>query len=243
MQIAFITIFPEMLEALNVGMPAQAQKKNLLELRAFNPRDFAKGLHRAVDDRSYGGGPGMVMMPDPLWLAIQAAKAWLGEKTKVIYLSPQGKMLTQEAVEIFARGNKYILLCGRYEGIDERLIRQCVDEEWSIGDYIVSGGELPALVLVDAISRLIPGVLQHACSNQQDSFSEGLLDHPHYTRPEVFNDERVPEVLLSGHHVHIEQWRKQQRLGRTAKRRPDLLAKQKLNAEEQALLADFLIKE
>ena len=223
MKIAVITIFPEMLDALNFGMPIQAQKKQLLELRAVNPRDFTTDKHRTVDDRPYGGGPGMLMMAEPIQHAIDHAKAWLGQETKVIYLSPQGQVLKQQAVGQLAGLENLILLAGRYEGIDERLIDLAVDEEWSIGDYVLSGGELPAMVLIDAISRLIPGVLNHEESNQQDSFSDGLLDCPHYTRPEVFAGMEVPEVLLSGHHAKIATWRKQQSIQRTQTKRPDLL--------------------
>ncbi len=223
MRIAFISIFPEMLQVLQFGMPAQAQKKELLALRAFNPRDYAKGLHRAVDDRPYGGGPGMVMMAEPLAAAIHQAKLWLGKKAPVIYLTPQGRQFTQaNARQLVEQESDLILLCGRYEGIDERIIHQLIDQEWSIGDYILSGGELAALILIDVLTRLIPGVLGHPDSNQQDSFSEDLLDYPHYTRPEIFNGERVPEVLLNGNHAHIEKWRKEQSLTRTKLRRPDL---------------------
>lgn len=225
MNIAVITIFPEMLDALNVGMPMQAKKKQLLTWRAINPRDFTQDKHRSVDDRPYGGGPGMLMCAEPLKQAIDAAKDWLGEDTPVIYLSPQGQILNQPAVQQFALRERLILLSGRYEGIDERLIQLAVDEEWSIGDYVLSGGELPAMVLIDAISRLIPRVLNHEESNQQDSFSDGLLDCPHYTRPEVFAGLAVPEVLLSGHHAEIAAWRKQQSLQQTALKRPDLLRK------------------
>lgn len=223
MKIAVITIFPEMLDALNFGMPMQAKKKQLLNWRAINPRDFTQDKHRSVDDRPYGGGPGMLMCAEPLQKAIDSAKVWLGQDTPVIYLSPQGQVLKQAAVAQFALRERLILLSGRYEGIDERLIQLAVDEEWSIGDYVLSGGELPAMVLIDAISRLIPGVLNHEESNQQDSFSDdGLLDCPHYTRPEVFAGLAVPEVLLSGHHAEIAAWRKQQSRKQTALKRPDL---------------------
>lgn len=240
MKIALITIFPEMMAALNYGMPGQAQKKGLLELRAINPRDFTTDPHRTVDDRPYGGGPGMVMMLEPLQKAILHAKAWLGDATKVIYLSPQGGLLNQAVVQQLAQGEHLILLAGRYEGIDERLVAQMVDEEWSIGDYVLSGGELPAMVLIDCVTRWIPGALGNELSNYEDSFTEGLLDYPHYTRPEVFNQLKVPEVLLSGNHSKIAEWRKQQSIGRTALRRPELLAKKVLTPTEQALLADFL---
>jgi tRNA (guanine37-N1)-methyltransferase len=228
MKIAVITIFPEMFAALNFGIPMQAQKKQLLEIRAINPRDFTSDRHRSVDDRPYGGGPGMLMLAEPIKHAIDAAKAWLGQDTLVIYLSPQGQLLQQQALGQWAQCEKCILLAGRYEGIDERLISLVVDEEWSIGDYVLSGGELPAMVLIDAISRLLPGVLTHEDSTAQDSFSDGLLDYPHYTRPEVFAGMKVPEVLLSGHHAEIAKWRKQQSIERTKARRPDLLAKKEI---------------
>jgi tRNA (guanine37-N1)-methyltransferase len=222
-KIAVITIFPEMLHALNFGMPMQAQKKNLLEVRAINPRDFTLDAHRSVDDRPYGGGPGMLMLAKPIQQAIGEAKLWLGINAKVIYLSPQGQVLRQQRVQKFTQESDLILLAGRYEGIDERVVTLMVDEEWSIGDYVLSGGELPAMVLIDAISRLIPGVLNHEQSSVEDSFSQGLLDCPHYTRPEVFAGLKVPDVLLSGHHAEIAKWRKQQSINRTALRRPDLL--------------------
>ncbi len=226
MKIALITIFPEMLQALNVGMPAQAQKKGLLEVRAFNLRDFTSDPNRTVDDRPYGGGPGMVLMPEPLKQAIMAAKAWAGDVAKVVYLSPQGKTLKQASAKKMAQAQALILIAGRYEGIDERIVSAYVDEEWSIGDYVLSGGELPALVLIDAVTRWIPGALGNELSNFEDSFSNGLLDCPHYTRPEIFEGMKVPEVLLSGHHAEIAKWRKAQSVARTKERRPDLLETQ-----------------
>jgi len=225
MRIAVITIFPEMLAALNYGMPQQAQKKALLEIRGFNPRDFTTDLHQTVDDRPYGGGPGMVMLAEPIQKAILAAKQWLGEEAKVVYLSPQGKVLKQDDMRVLAQRENLILLAGRYEGIDERIIASMVDEEWSIGDYVLSGGELPAMVLIDGVMRWIPGALGNELSNYEDSFTEGLLDCPHYTRPEVFAGMKVPSVLLSGNHAEIAKWRKQQSLERTQQRRPDLIKK------------------
>ncbi|MCD6048285.1 MAG: trmD [Gammaproteobacteria bacterium] len=227
MKVALITIFPEMLTALNYGMPGQAQKKGLLEVRAFNLRDFTTDPNRTIDDRPYGGGPGMVFMPEPLEKAILAAKAWLGEKTKVVYLSPQGKVFKQAVAQAMALTDALIFIAGRYEGIDERIVDLYVDEEWSIGDYVLSGGELPALVMIDAITRWIPGALGHELSNIEDSFTEGLLDCPHYTRPEEFRGQRVPAVLLSGNHADIAKWRKAQSLARTKARRPDLIAEPK----------------
>lgn len=243
MDVILITIFPEMLNALNVGMPEQAQKKGCLRISVINPRDFTEDNYRRVDDRPYGGGPGMVMMAEPLAKAIETAKQKFGAAAKVIYLSPKGKVLQQQAVKEFSQQDKLILLAGRYEGIDERIICSLIDEEWSIGDYVLSGGELPALVLIDAISRLLPGVLNDPASSEQDSFSDGLLDCPHYTRPEVFCGQHVPEVLLSGNHQAIARWRRKQQLGFTKQRRPDLLAKIKLSDTDQQLLDEYLAEQ
>ncbi len=217
-----------MFAALSVGMPGVAQKKQALTLNIVNPRDFTKDAYRRVDDRPYGGGPGMVMLAEPLSKAVQHAKSLLPASTKVIYLSPQGFVLKQAAVTRMASESALILIAGRYEGVDERFIDLYVDEEWSIGDYVLSGGELPAMVLVDALSRLLPGVLNDPESALQDSFSlkdqhdQVLLDCPHYTRPDVFEGQSVPEVLLSGNHLTIAKWREQQRVLRTRQRRPDL---------------------
>ncbi len=213
-------------------------------LQTWNPREFTSDNHRTVDDRPYGGGPGMLMMAEPLAHAIEAARlaqALEGvKKSCVIHLSPQGRPLTHEVVkELLARDEGLILLASRYEGVDERLIRQYVDEEISIGDYVLSGGELAAMVLVDSVVRHLPGVLGDADSAQQDSFVQGLLDCPHYTRPEVYKGEGVPEVLMSGHHAEIEKWRLKQALGRTWQRRPDLLAKRQLTKQEARLLAEY----
>ncbi|MBL6735246.1 MAG: tRNA (guanosine(37)-N1)-methyltransferase TrmD [Shewanellaceae bacterium] len=235
-----ITLFPEMLSAIsNYGITSSALKKQLLTLKTWNPRDFVYDKHRVIDDRPFGGGPGMLMKAEPLRDAIIAAKEAAGEGAKVIYVSPQGKQLTHAGVQTLAQHSKLILVCGRYEGIDERVVQHYVDEEWSIGDYVLSGGELPAMVLIDAIARLQPGVLGHADSAQQDSFVDGLLDCPHYTRPEQFESKTVPEVLLSGHHQQIEQWRLKQSLGRTWLKRPDLLKNLALTDEQQALLSAF----
>ena len=205
----------------------------------FNPRDFTHDRHRTVDDRPYGGGPGMLMMVKPLTDAIQAAKKVGGENSKVIYLSPQGKPLDQAGAQRLANIDRTILICGRYEGIDERVIERHVDEEISIGDYVLSGGELPAMVLMDAVARLVPGVLGHKASAVEDSFTDGLLDCPHYTRPEILDGQKVPEVLLSGDHEKIRQWRLMQSLGRTWHRRPDLLNHLALTEEQQRLLELF----
>ena len=228
MQVGVITLFPEMFAALtDYGVIGRAFRERQVELHCVNPRTFTSDRHQTVDDRPYGGGPGMVMRPEPLTAAVLHAKQLL-PKAKVMYLSPQGKTLTQPAVKMLAAREQMILVAGRYEGVDERFIESCVDEEWSIGDYVLSGGELPAMVLVDAVVRQLPGVLGDDSSAQQDSFSDGLLDCPHYTRPETWCDasgkeRKVPDVLLSGNHELISRWRKQQALRRTQERRKDLV--------------------
>lgn len=236
-----VSLFPEMLEAVTrYGVTGRAVRNGLISVECWNPRDFTHDRHRTVDDRPYGGGPGMLMKVQPLRDAIQAAKAAAGEGARVIYLSPQGRRLDQAGVTELAQAQKLILVAGRYEGIDERLLQADIDEEWSLGDFVLSGGELPAMVLVDAVARLVPGVLGHQDSAVEDSFYEGLLDCPHYTRPEVLDGVQVPEVLLSGNHEHIRRWRLQQQLGRTWERRPDLLDKIELNPEQQALLSEYI---
>ncbi len=239
MKIAVVTLFPTMFDALTeYGITGRAIKQDLVELQCWNPRGFTQDKHKTVDDRPYGGGPGMVMMVQPLRNAIESALSWTGA-AKVIYLSPQGRVLTQAGAAEMATGSNLVLIAGRYEGIDERLIQSLVDEEWSIGDYVLSGGELPAMVLIDALTRLIPGALGDAGSAEADSFSDGLLEYPHYTRPEMIGDECVPEVLLSGNHKKILLWRQQQALGRTWLKRPDLLQAIDLTEEQQVLLTDF----
>jgi tRNA (guanine37-N1)-methyltransferase len=239
MKIALITLFPEMFEALtDYGVSGRAVNQGLLEISSFNPRDFAEDAHSTVDDRPYGGGPGMVLMIEPLRKAIDAAKDWIDGKPLVVYLSPQGKVLQQSTVNSMAEQQSIILIAGRYEGIDERLIQLEVDQEWSIGDYVLSGGELPAMVVVDALIRQIPGALGHSDSASQDSFADGLLDCPHYTRPDKYEELKVPDVLLSGDHEKIRQWRLQQSLLRTQQRRPDLLDRLELNNEQLALLKE-----
>lgn len=239
MRIDVISIFPAMFEAITgYGIPGRAIKKELLQLRVWNPRDFTDDRHRSVDDRPYGGGPGMVMLAEPLAKTLAAARAEQ-PRAKVIYLSPQGRRLDHAAVKEFAQRAGLILLAGRYEGVDERLLASAVDEEWSIGDYVLSGGELPAMVLIDAIARQLPGALGDEDSAAQDSFVAGLLDCPHYTRPEVYDGRPVPEVLLSGNHEQIRRWRLQQMLGRTWLRRPELLAELELTDEQRKLLEDF----
>ncbi|MBB2494572.1 tRNA (guanosine(37)-N1)-methyltransferase TrmD [Aquipseudomonas ullengensis] len=241
MRVEVISIFPEMFAAISqYGITSRAVKQDLLQLNCHYLRDFTDDRHQTVDDRPFGGGPGMVMKIKPLEGALAAAKASAGEQAKVIYLSPQGRQLNQLAVRELAGEEALILIAGRYEGIDERFIEEHVDEEWSIGDYVLSGGELPAMVLIDAVTRLLPGALGHADSAEEDSFSDGLLDCPHYTRPEVYAGKRVPEVLLSGNHEHIRRWRLQQSLGRTWERRADLLDSRSLSGEETKLLAEYI---
>ncbi|HBZ7967836.1 TPA: tRNA (guanosine(37)-N1)-methyltransferase TrmD, partial [Klebsiella pneumoniae] len=216
MWIGVISLFPEMfLSITGHGVTGRAVKNGLISVDCWNPRDFTYDRHHTVDDRPYGGGPGMLMMVEPLRKAIHAAKAAAGDNAKVIYLSPQGRKLDQQGVCELAANEKLILVCGRYEGVDERVIQTEIDEEWSVGDYVLSGGELPAMVLIDAVSRFVPGVLGHQASAKEDSFADGLLDHPHYTRPEVLDGMCVPPVLLSGNHAEIDRWRMKQSLGRT----------------------------
>ena len=234
-----VTLFPEMFSAVTAsGITRRALERGLWSLNAWNPRDFTDDAHRTVDDRPYGGGPGMVMMAAPLERTIAAAKHSRGGTAPVIYLSPQGSPLTQARVAELATGDGALLLCGRYEGIDERVIARCVDEEVSLGDYVLSGGELGAMVLIDASVRLVPGALNDDLSAVEESFAAGLLDCPHYTRPEMYENERVPDVLLSGDHNRIRRWRLQQSLLRTLHRRPDLLQERALGKEEAELLAE-----
>lgn len=235
-----ITLFPEIFNAVTAsGITRRALERKLWGLQCWNPRDFTEDNHRTVDDRPYGGGPGMVMLVEPLEKAIAAAKAKRGDGAKVIYFSPQGKPLTHERVLALAAGEGAILLCGRYEGVDERLIERCVDEEISLGDFVLSGGEIPALALIDACVRQLPGALNDAGSAVEDSFVAGLLDCAHYTRPEVYAGVQVPEVLMSGNHENIRRWRLKQALGRTWLRRPELLAARTLSKEEAKLLEEF----
>jgi len=239
MKFDVVTLFPEMVESVaNIGVLGRAIKNGQIQLNSWNPRDYTKDKHRTVDDRPYGGGPGMLMKVQPLKLAIESAKQ-AAPQSRVIYMSPQGKTVTQQDVIKLAGQPGVILIAGRYEGIDERIIESHVDEEWSIGDYVLSGGELPALVLIDAIARMIPGVLGDEQSAQQDSFMQGLLDCPHYTRPEEIDGRSVPPVLLSGNHRDIDRWRLQQSLGRSWLRRPDLIDALNLTEEQQQLLEAF----
>ena len=237
-----ISLFPEMFTAVaEHGITRRARELGIWSLELWNPRQFVTDNYRTVDDRPYGGGPGMVMLAEPLSQAVAAAKAAAPGLAKVIHLSPQGRVLDHAGVCALAQESRLILLCGRYEGVDERFIRAQVDEELSIGDYVLSGGELAAMVLMDAVVRQLPGVLGDEQSAVQDSFarSGGLLDCPHYTRPEVWQGEAVPPVLMSGHHAQIERWRLKQALGRTWQRRPDVLERRGLSKDEVKLLEEY----
>lgn len=239
MRFDVISLFPELFEiATRHGVTGRAVQRGIVNLALWNPRDYTTDRHRTVDDRPYGGGPGMVMLVKPLRDAIRAARAE-APASRVIYLSPQGRRLDQAAVMEFAKRPGVILVAGRYEGIDQRVIDGEVDEEWSIGDYVLSGGELAAMVMMDAVIRVLPGVLGHEQSAEQDSFMAGLLDHPHYTRPEEIDGAAVPAVLVQGDHEAIRRWRLKQALGRTWLERPDLLQSLPLTGEQQTLLAEF----
>ena len=238
-----ITLFPEMIQDVSkYGVLGRAINKGICSIRCWNPRDYCTDRYKTIDDRPYGGGPGMVMMIEPLTKAIQAAKMQHndehGSQRKVIYLSPQGKKVSHRQFKDLDE-NGFIFICGRYEGIDERLVAREVDEQWSIGDYVLAGGELPALVIIEAITRLQPGALGNDRSAAQDSFSDELLDCPVFTRPELYEDDRVPQVLLSGNHQQIDRWRLKQSLGRTSEKRPDLLESRELTQLEQTLLDEY----
>lgn len=244
LQFDIITLFPPMFDAVTeCGVTGRARDSGLYQLVLWNPRDFAANSHRTVDDRPYGGGPGMVMMAEPLEKAIAAAsqrqKSSGVRRPRVVFLSPQGRLLNHRLVMELSQEQGLVMIAGRYEGVDERLVRRQIDDEISIGDYVLSGGELAAMVVMDCVVRQIPGVLGDAESARQDSFVSGLLDCPHYTRPETYKGEAVPPVLMSGNHAEISRWRLKQALGRTWQRRPDLLAQRELNEEELALLEDF----
>ena len=241
MRFDVISLFPEMvLNGSSYGVTGKAIEQGVVDLSVWNPRDYTLDKHRTVDDRPYGGGPGMVMKYEPLLAAVSQAKQQAQSATcKVVCLSPQGKMISQSLLQEVSESEQLILIAGRYEGIDERFITQVCDEEWSLGDYLISGGELAALIIIDAVTRLIPGVLGDEDSAKQDSHYDGLLDCPHYTRPEVSALGDVPEVLLGGNHAAIKRWRMKQSLGRTWLRRPDLLEKKQLTAEQVALLREF----
>lgn len=240
MRVDVITLFPQLVEqVISCGVVGRAAEQDLLELHCWNPRDYTEDKHRTVDDRPYGGGPGMLMKVQPLQKTIEALRKQNAD-ARLVYLSPQGKLVNQQTLARQVELGSVILLCGRYEGIDERLIQRQVDEEWSLGDYVISGGELAAMVCIDAMTRLLPGALGHNESAQQDSFSDGLLDYPHYTRPEEYQGERVPQVLMNGNHHDIDNWRQQQALGRTWQRRPELLEAISLDARQQALLDEYI---
>lgn len=241
MQVAVVTLFPQMFEAVERwGITSRALQRGILALECINPRDYACDRHHRVDDRPYGGGPGMVMMVQPLRDAIVAARTRLGEGSHTVYLSPQGRRVDQAAIAELVGRQRVILVCGRYQGVDERLLESEVDEELSVGDFVLSGGEVAAMLLVEAMTRLLPGALGNEESASRDSFANGLLDCPHYTRPEVSDGLRVPPVLLSGNHDAIRRWRLKQALGRTWQRRPDLLREAQLDEEQRALLAEFV---
>lgn len=240
-RVAVVTLFPELVMAVaGCGVTARAVERGLIELDCRNPRDYALDRHRRVDDRPYGGGPGMVMMYEPVRAAVAAAREAVGGASRTIHLSPQGRRIEQRDVARLVQGPALVMLCGRYEGVDERLIETEVDEELSLGDYVLSGGELAAMVVIDAMTRLIPGALGHEDSAGADSFSDGLLDCPHFTRPEMVARRRVPEVLLSGDHGAIRRWRLKQALGRTWERRPDLIRGRVLGPQERALLDEYV---
>ncbi|HEX4782540.1 MAG TPA: tRNA (guanosine(37)-N1)-methyltransferase TrmD [Usitatibacter sp.] len=239
-----VTLFPAMLDAIaDHGITARSLDEKRFELKTWDPRDFTKDAYRRVDDRPYGGGPGMVMLAEPLQAAIGAAKerqrAAGVARTLVVLTSPQGERLTERLVEELAAAGGLVIVAGRYEGVDERVVARCVDREVSIGDYVTSGGELPAMVLIDCIVRKLPGSLNDAESAKQDSFSDGMLDWPHYTRPEEWQGAKVPDVLLSGNHAAVARWRRKQALGRTFDRRPDLLEERKLSKEDRQLLEEY----
>jgi tRNA (guanine37-N1)-methyltransferase len=239
-----ITLFPELVQQVGCwGVTERALKRGLFELETWNPRDYTSDVHCSVDNRPYGGGPGMVMLYKPLADALSAAQLDDNRPAKVVYLSPQGRPLKQASVIQFASEQRIVLIAGRYEGIDERFIEEYVDEECSVGDYVLSGGELPAMALIDAVVRLLPGTLGHDESAQQDSFMNGLLDYPHYTRPERIHGHQVPEVLLSGNHARIAAWRRGQSLLRTMERRPELLENVALSDADRLLLKTHVTKD
>jgi tRNA (guanine37-N1)-methyltransferase len=241
MQIALVSLFPEMFAAVSeYGVTGRAIRQGVVSFSHNNPRDHTTDVHRTVDDRPYGGGPGMLMKIDPLQQAIEAAREVVGVGARVIYLSPQGQRFDHAKAVELAQLGELILVAGRYEGVDERLIEAAVDEELSIGDYVLSGGELAAMVVVDAVTRQLPGVLGHESSALEDSYVQGLLDCPHYTRPETYQGSSVPEVLLGGNHEAIRRWRLKQALGRTHERRPDLLQGRAMTPEEDTLLAEYI---
>jgi tRNA (guanine37-N1)-methyltransferase len=243
MHIAVVTLFPVMIrEALAHGVVGRAMERGVLEVECFDPRNFATDVHRTVDDRPYGGGPGMVLQVEPLRSALRSASAALPQGSRRVYLGADGQRFDQAKAREARQAAGLVLVAGRYEGVDERFIERETDEQWSIGDYVLSGGELPALVVIDAIARLIPGTLGRAESAEQESFSDGLLDWPHYTRPPAMDGQAVPAVLMSGDHAAIRRWRLREALGRTWLRRPDLLERRGMSDEERVLLEEFKIE-
>lgn len=241
MNFHILTLFPDMvMDGLNTSIIGRASAKGLLSIEAVNIRDYAFNKHNTVDDYPYGGGAGMLMQAEPVYLAYEAVSAKMKKKPRVVYLSPQGKTFSQKMAEEFAEEEELILLCGHYEGIDERVLEEIVTDYVSIGDYVLTGGELPAMVMVDTISRLVPGVLHNDVSAEFESFQDDLLEYPQYTRPEYWHDKKVPEILLSGHHANIEKWRREQSVIRTAKYRPDLLEKAKLGDAEKKTAEEYM---
>lgn len=237
MNFHILTLFPDMvMDGLNTSIIGRAAAKGLLSIEAVNIRDYAFNKHHTVDDYPYGGGAGMLMQAEPVYLAYEAVRAKMKAKPRVVYLSPQGKTFSQKMAEEFAEEEELVLLCGHYEGIDERVLEEIVTDYVSIGDYVLTGGELPAMVMVDTISRLVPGVLHNDVSAEFESFQDDLLEYPQYTRPETWHEKKVPEILLSGHHANIEKWRREQSVIRTAKYRPDLLEKAKLSEAEKEVV-------
>ena len=237
MQFYIMTLFPEMvMDGLNTSIIGRAVSKGLLSIEAINIRDYAFNKHNSVDDYPYGGGAGMLMQAEPVYQCYKAVEEKIGKKPRVVYLSPQGKTFSQSMAEEFAKEEELVFLCGHYEGIDERVLEEVVTDYVSIGDYVLTGGELPAMIMVDAISRLVPGVLHNDVSAEFESFQDNLLEYPQYSRPEVWHDKKVPEVLMSGHHANIEKWRREQSVIRTAKNRPDLLEKADLTDAERKLV-------
>ena len=240
MQFYIMTLFPEMvMGGLKTSIIGRAIKNELLSIEAINIRDYAFNKHNSVDDYPYGGGAGMLMQAEPVYQCYKALEDRLGKRPRVVYLSPQGQTFNQKMAEEFAEEEELVFLCGHYEGIDERVLEEIVTDYVSIGDYVLTGGELPSMIMVDAISRLVPGVLHNDVSAEFESFQDNLLEYPQYSRPETWHDKKVPEVLMSGHHANIEKWRREQSVIRTAKNRPDLLEKAELTDKERILAAQI----
>lgn len=241
MRFYIMTLFPDMvMDGLNTSIIGRAVSKGLLSIEAMNIRDYAFNKHNSVDDYPYGGGAGMLMQAEPVYQCYKALAEKIEKKPRVVYLSPQGKTFNQSMAEEFAKEEELVFLCGHYEGIDERVLEEIVTDYVSIGDYVLTGGELPAMIMVDAVSRLVPGVLHNDVSAEFESFQDNLLEYPQYSRPETWHDKQVPKVLLSGHHVNIEKWRREQSVIRTAKNRPDLLEKAELTEKEKELAREII---